>query len=297
MEAQHICVPFHQEGFVFLDDFLLGLVQSVQHLTLVVDRILRRIKVFRRLYIILENTTAKPKDTPRNTVNRKHHTSAESIIPTAVAIHGNPTILKCLLVVLRFNCVLCKGVRLLWTIAQLKLSNSLIRKPALLKITQANRATFIAMVQLFLKPFVGNLRNKIHRFTVIARFNFLGRLRTLFGHLNIVFIGQPSKRLRISHLFQFHEERYHRTALTRAKIFEDLLDRAYHETRGLLVIKRTQTLQVTPRFLQLNELSDHLLNTSGRKDLFNSFLWDSGHSIARYILCTKKPPFWGGQAS
>ena len=192
---------------------------------------------------------------------------------------------------------MCKGVRFLWTIAQLKLSNRLIRKPALLKIAQAHRAAFIGLVQLLLKPFVGDIRNKIYRFTVIARFNFLGRLRALFGHLNIVLIGQPAKGLRIGHLFQFHKERHHRTALTRAEIFEDLLGRADHKTRGLLVIERTQTLEVAPRFLQLNELSDHLLNTGGRKDLFNSFLWDSGHSIARYILYTKKPPFWGGQAS
>ena len=116
----------------------------------------------------------------------------------------------------------------------------------------------------------GEFRNQIQTLFFVSFDSVFLRNFGLFD-FNIVFFGQIPYGFRIGEMLVFHQESHHTTAFSGTEIFPNLLHGRHHKRRRALIGKRTQPFKITARTLELNEIANDFLYSSGFKNFVYGF--------------------------
>ena len=141
-----------------------------------------------------------------------------------------------------------------------------------MEIIEAHRLTFAAL-QLFLEKTFGEIRHEIEALVPLAGGKFLGAL-LLLNHLDVVFLGKISERVRVGHVLMIHHKAHRGASLMAAETVIYSLGRHDMERWGLLVVEGAAAPPIGPSLSQSHEVGHHLLDTGGVKDFLYRLLRD-----------------------
>ncbi len=139
MHRDDVGIPFHQEAIVVLANGVLRLVQSVEHLTLMVDLRFRGVDVFGLVWLLSEHARTKSNDLPRDVVHRKNDPAAKTVIGGSIVLfYHQPGLYQKFFVVPFLNGFIAEFLPAIERIAQLKFFQRTVVEAALAEVAQSD---------------------------------------------------------------------------------------------------------------------------------------------------------------
>ena len=131
-----------------------------------------------------------------------------------------------------------------------------------MEIAEAHGAPHLVVVQQVGKILLGELGEMEKGVAFVLAFLLLFGLFLLLD-FDIVLLGKPAERFRVSEVFVFLEEGNHVAGLATAEALEDAFRGRHIERRCLLVVEGATAYMVGSALLQRHEVTYHLLDTGG----------------------------------
>ena len=217
VHGDYIRISLHHIHAVFLGDGLLCLIQSVEFPLLVVDDTVGRVHVFlaHTLGTGIQHTSAESHHLPAHTQPREDGTPRESVqilvlsalvarfllihLEAETGIHQVFRLISFLHRLVEERRALVQGE------SQLEFPDDVVSESSASEILHADGSSVHIILQDVLKVFRRPFIHDEHRFALAFPLLLLvGHLA--FLNLDMVFVSQPSQRIRIGHLLQLHQE-------------------------------------------------------------------------------------------
>ena len=264
MTAHDIEVAFDDDDIVVFAYSFFCLREAKDVTTFVIDRCLWRVKVFWRILDILDDAARKANHLPTRVHQRHAHTPTEHI--TAITI-GESGVRDFFFRKTFFAQIADQCITAIRRIPDSKFFDDIPRQSSFLEnILESMLISQQAMLVVVC----------CHRISLDCSLllvcNLLCTLSLVLRELDACLTRQMLQRRSKIHSFDFHDEREDIPSFVGAKIMPNILVRAYEKTRRFFTAKRTKPLKVPSGTLELDVLTDNVLNIQSRPYLLFGIL-------------------------